>query len=54
MSNQTNSSSSGAVNEVTKVVSVEAVEDGVAINITLRPGQNRVVVRVLDKFVFSV
>jgi hypothetical protein len=48
------SSSSQPVNEIEQTVHFDDLENTVTIKVDLRPGPNRLVVRVREEFLFSV
>ena len=54
MSDKQDSVSSKQVNEVKKTVTFEDLENDVTFNVELRPGHNRLIVRVREEFVFSL
>lgn len=55
MTQGTSSSGSGQqVNEVKKETTFEQLDEDLTVDIELRPGQNRLVIRVRRSFVFSM
>jgi hypothetical protein len=54
MSDKPDSGASQQVHEVKKTVTFEDLENAVTFNVELRPGHNRLVIRVREEFVFSL
>ncbi len=47
-------SPSGPVNETEQTVAFDDLEETVTVKVDLRPGRNRLVIRVREEFLFSV